>query len=896
MYNGKIPVPIVRRNCTTPRDRLNQKFDKVLERAVTIVHAQAGFGKSTAVDHWLQSRGIKHHWIKFDESDDSAQKFWDYLHATVKNLDPQQRSNLKLDLPNPLDAQLVADHTARILALATETTDREPVVLVLDQFHHISCNTTLNCFDHFLNQLPPLVHVVIISRATPNLKLSKLKIQGQLLEINAQQLRLDASECKILVNNETGISLSDAAAKTLTEKTHGWIAAVRLLCMDISEFGKGAEIAFADPANHPAIRRYFLDEVLAQQPPVTREFLLRTSLLPTFNYGLLIALGYFDEHTAEATRHAHAYGLIDSHWKNGECWYTYAGLFRQLLATHRDNYSPPPSVDMLHQAIEWYCTNDQITHAAELAVERKLWDSLELVLERVFASRINTELDGKIIRWLKSIPHQVVLNRPLLILYCARTDYFTETSDKIVGLVYAEDMVRNAIAENQSNPTRLAKQKKLLFEILIEQAAAQQKAGNDAQVEQLLAQAERSRPADHQLGQCRIHCIRGMHYLERANEPAAIDEFASCLSRAIVFGHAELVVRALSYLTRSCLTNGRLDFCLHAHRRVERWMRNQGLVNSRLNRLAGAAKALVHIERMDLESARSTFANYHELIADNDSGSIFDNLNHFMLFALTCYFGASREYNAALNLIESNEGRVTDGTIQWDFRRSTNALRAKYQLYMGDRVSARRWVDGYLHDYRKQTAANRHYVNEPDLLVAAEILVHTDSPKDALTLTTSVRARAEEGQRHLAKVKSFIIAAAAYAQMNDRTQAINSLNQAIDISDRTGKYILQFVESRDSLASIVKDSALSRPLSSYQHVLARQLRASNGQIAGRDHLYDLTGKEVEIMECIKKGMANKEIARNLFLSVTTVKWYTHIIYQKLGVKSRTEAAAKWRPA
>jgi len=55
------------------------------------------------------------------------------------------------------------------------------------------------------------------------------------------------------------------------------------------------------------------------------------------------------------------------------------------------------------------------------------------------------------------------------------------------------------------------------------------------------------------------------------------------------------------------------------------------------------------------------------------------------------------------------------------------------------------------------------------------------------------------------------------------------------------------------------------------------------------NLTKLTKREKEVLELVKTGLENKEIARELFISVTTVETHLSHIYQKLGVRNRTEA-------
>lgn len=57
---------------------------------------------------------------------------------------------------------------------------------------------------------------------------------------------------------------------------------------------------------------------------------------------------------------------------------------------------------------------------------------------------------------------------------------------------------------------------------------------------------------------------------------------------------------------------------------------------------------------------------------------------------------------------------------------------------------------------------------------------------------------------------------------------------------------------------------------------------------------NLTAREEEILRLVGRGLANKEIARELNLSLATVKHHVHRVLQKLGVSSRTQAMSRAR--
>jgi LuxR family maltose regulon positive regulatory protein len=56
----------------------------------------------------------------------------------------------------------------------------------------------------------------------------------------------------------------------------------------------------------------------------------------------------------------------------------------------------------------------------------------------------------------------------------------------------------------------------------------------------------------------------------------------------------------------------------------------------------------------------------------------------------------------------------------------------------------------------------------------------------------------------------------------------------------------------------------------------------------------LSQRELEVLGLVAQGLTNREISERLFVSVGTVKTHVHHILGKLGVQSRTEAAARAR--
>lgn len=62
------------------------------------------------------------------------------------------------------------------------------------------------------------------------------------------------------------------------------------------------------------------------------------------------------------------------------------------------------------------------------------------------------------------------------------------------------------------------------------------------------------------------------------------------------------------------------------------------------------------------------------------------------------------------------------------------------------------------------------------------------------------------------------------------------------------------------------------------------------RLAERPPTSDLSGRELQILNLIVKGLSNKQIADSLGIAESTVKWHVNLIFGRLNVNDRTQAA------
>jgi LuxR family transcriptional regulator, maltose regulon positive regulatory protein len=260
-----------------PRAGLHSLLQSSLQAKLCLVAATAGSGKTTLLAQWRAvAGGGRVAWVSLEESDNDPTRFWSYLVAALRTVEPGVGTTALEALRGPSVEleRVVVPSLVNDLA-----TVRAPLVLVLDDYHLItdpSCHQTLG---FFLDHLPAGVHVVLATRADPPLPLARMRARGELAELRAADLQFTHEETSALLNGSMGLQLATADVARLAERTEGWAAG--LVLAGLSLRGRpdpsGFVAAFSGGDRHVA--DYLVAEVLERQPEELRTFLLRTSVL-----------------------------------------------------------------------------------------------------------------------------------------------------------------------------------------------------------------------------------------------------------------------------------------------------------------------------------------------------------------------------------------------------------------------------------------------------------------------------------------------------------------------------------------------------------------------------------------------------------------------------------------
>ncbi|MCB0129102.1 MAG: hypothetical protein KDE58_42845, partial [Caldilineaceae bacterium] len=157
-----------------------------------------------------------------------------------------------------------------------------PVLVLLDDYHLIETPAIHEAMTLLIEQLPAMVHFVILSRTDPPLPLARWRVRGYLCEIRAADLRFTASEIAQFFATSMARPLSPATLQLLRERTEGWIAALQLAALSLQHQDDVDHFLASFGGSQRHLVDYLVDEVFRLQPPPIQAFLLATAVLDRF--------------------------------------------------------------------------------------------------------------------------------------------------------------------------------------------------------------------------------------------------------------------------------------------------------------------------------------------------------------------------------------------------------------------------------------------------------------------------------------------------------------------------------------------------------------------------------------------------------------------------------------
>jgi len=329
---------------------------------LTVVTGPPGAGKTMALALWTATGPGMVAWVCLDQYDNRPEMFWSYVVAALRGSG--------VAVPGVTAGPGRAGDHAFLLRLAAALAAQDPpVTLVLDDLHLVTEPEVLEGLDFVLRNVGPGLRLVVTSRMDPPLPLHRYRLAGQLAEIRAGELAFSNAEAGLLLAKH-GCALTTGSLESLTRRTEGWAAGLRLAAISLSTHPDPDTFVQELAGQDSTLTGYLMGEVLSTQPPPAREVLLCTSVLDHVSADAAAALTGDELAAATFTALTGDNAFIQP---IGSGWYRYHTLFAEVLRL-RLGLEHPGRVAGLHQrAARWYEQNGLLTDAVRHAVQAGDW-------------------------------------------------------------------------------------------------------------------------------------------------------------------------------------------------------------------------------------------------------------------------------------------------------------------------------------------------------------------------------------------------------------------------------------------------------------------------------------------------------------------------------------------
>jgi LuxR family transcriptional regulator, maltose regulon positive regulatory protein len=325
---------------------------------VTVLSAPAGSGKTVLLRSWIGELGPagRAAWVPVTRGEQDPQRFWLSVLGALRGTAAGSRLVRPLTAAPNLDGWAVVERLLKDLA---PLADR--LWLVIDDLHELRSAEALAQLELLVMRSPPELRFVLATRHDLQLRLHRLRLEGELTEIRAADLRFSVAEARELLA-AAGVALPEPALAMLHQRAEGWAAGLRLAALSLAGREDPELFAAQFSGSERTVAEYLLAEVLERQPAPVRRLLLRTSVLERVSGPLADALtgGSGGEQALQQLEQANAFVVsLDV----GRSWFRYHHLFTDLLQLELRR-AEPGEVTALHEAAAgWFAEHGLPTEA-----------------------------------------------------------------------------------------------------------------------------------------------------------------------------------------------------------------------------------------------------------------------------------------------------------------------------------------------------------------------------------------------------------------------------------------------------------------------------------------------------------------------------------------------------
>lgn len=887
MLKTKLSPPILCEDNLLDRQRLIELYQKNCDKKLVLLTASAGYGKSTLMSQWyqyLKQQNIDSIWFTLDDDDNDPGRLFNYLHYLLskKNNEYHPFKDLR---------KVTNSHAAILVNLFLSK--GAPKVLFFDEFESITNPESMRLLSMLQQRLPQGKQLIIASRTKPDWGLTKLKLNNDLFELSDLELKFSTTEATQLGELKLTGSFNESIAKKLIEKTEGWIAGIRLamLCFPRIEDVHDWVENITGEVNE--ITNFLAEEVFRHLGTEQQLFLLKIAILDRCNASLCEAL--IGEPGAQIQLEIFCEkGLFMQPLDQRRHWFRLHKLFRQFLLKKLQQLIPQKMATLHHQAAVWFNENNYQLEAIHHAIAANNADLAANILEQSSQDLVNQGQHTTLTALAAQISKLHPIETPMLLTSLCWSHIFLHEMDA------AQELLQR------------------LSEIVITKNCSKQLISTLTTLECLFLVIKDEIPQAAELAEQHLPKLDENKYFERGVLANIISYAKMCFNQIEVAHQYQLKARAAHLKSRSCFGLAYADMmgAMQAKLQGKLLQAKERFYDIGISEdyrcyddpQAGCevAKSVTNGFEVELLYELNLLDEAQELL-DKYFSNAANNTAPDMVIAT--YITQAR-IAFARGYSHQAYGFLEDGEVaalSWPLPRMLRDIRwerVKFALCKGDIDSARAFAetinidDVYLPPKGYLNPAE--HTNAPDIH-ALRLAIYTEDfsniPSQLATLIDQAKHRPSR------QLILLTLNALAHYKMGHTEQSLEVLSKAVDLANKM-KAVRSIIDEGAEvikLLSTLHQQWLNTPSlgnksrKDYCELLLKSAGVSvctetKNQVINEE----LSERELEIIVMVGEGCKNDQIAEKLFLSINTVKWHLRRIYEKLAVRSRTEALAEVR--
>ena len=889
----KLYAPPVRADAVA-RPRLVQRVQAGVAAGHVVLAAPAGFGKSTVAAQWLAGTSMPAAWLSLEEDDREPLRFLAYLSAALRRAEPDLPDGVEraLRASRPLPPQAVATELVNALAVGTQD-----LAVVLDDYHRVDVTPLREVATFLIDHAPPRLHLVVTSRDEPQLPLARLRARGRLTELTAHDLRFDAGDATRFLHDAMGLELAAEDDEALLRTTEGWAAGLQLAALTLRGRDDAHALVERFAGRHRHVVDYLSAEVLHGVDPVVRAFLLDVAILERFDVSLCDAVTGRDD-ASEMLERLERANLFLVRLDDERRWFRFHHLFADVLREEAQRALGDDVAERHHRASRWWeardATGEAIAHALAAHDVGRAVRLLELAWRPMDRSFQVPTWD----RWAARVPDDAQRSRPVLAM--ARAWSCLTAGEIAQAGAWLEDVeawtrahgegaaagASTEVDEGVADPVAFAA---VPARTAAARAYLAQARGDTEAAEADLRRAVDLAPEEDPGVRALPAGLLGLGAWGRGDLTAALRDLTIGMRGFRDQGDAAAALSFTFAIAAVQTDLGRLRDAVVTYEEAQRYARRQsgGTLPGETEVHVGLAEAL--LARGDRDEAEV------ELRAGEALGpaGILTGDDARLAAARARVWFALGDAEAALALLDEADAKEVPGPMPQV--RPTGATRARIRLAQGRWAEARAWAD----DQGPASELEPSYVDAYVHLTVARVRLaefRADGGEgpihDATDLLQRVVTAAAHGGWRGIVLEARVLQALAFQAVGDDGAALDAILDALRIAEPEGHQAV-FLDEVPALAGLLRAAAQAG--AGKRQVRRLQRAASAETLHPRvlpDFVEPLSERERDVLRLLAGNMTGPQIARELGMSVHTLRSHTKTIYAKLGVHGRREAVRR----